>query len=94
VKILATYAAVMRRSAGAELTTEIRTIRKIQSTTQWRSTTMTEPTKEYWQAKADLCRATALKKLEEADAPEAMRNLERMVYALSRVGITNEREGE
>ena len=55
---------------------------------------MTEPTKEYWQAKADLCRATALKKLEEADAPEAMRNLERMVYALSRVGITNEREGK
>jgi hypothetical protein len=55
---------------------------------------MTEPTKEYWQAKADLCRATALRQLEEADAPEAMRNLERMVYALSRVGITNEREGE
>lgn len=55
---------------------------------------MTEPTKEYWQAKADLCRATALKQLEEADAPEAMRNLERMVYALSRVGIENKREGE
>ncbi len=55
---------------------------------------MSEPTKEYWQAKADLCRATALKQLEEADAPEAMRNLERMVYALSRVGIENKREGE
>jgi len=50
-----------------------------------------EPTKEYWQAKADLCKATALKQLEEADAPEAMRNLERMVYALSRVkGFGNE----
>lgn len=46
---------------------------------------MSEATKEYWQAKADLCKATALKQLEEADAPEAMRNLERMVYALSRL---------
>ncbi len=55
---------------------------------------MTEPTKEYWQAKADLCRATALKQLEGADAPAAMRNLERMVYALSRVGIENKGEGE
>jgi hypothetical protein len=53
---------------------------------------MTEPTKEYWQAKADLCKATALKQLEDANSYEAMRNLERMVYALSRVGITNERE--
>jgi hypothetical protein len=53
---------------------------------------MTEPTKEYWQAKADLCKATALKQLEDLNSYEAMRNLERMVYALSRVGITNERE--
>jgi hypothetical protein len=52
---------------------------------------MFEPTKEYWQAKADLCKATALKQLEEADSAEAMRNLERMVYALSRVrGFNNE----
>jgi hypothetical protein len=55
---------------------------------------MNEPTKEYWQAKADLCKETALKQLEEADAPNAMRNLERMVYALSRVGIENEGEGK
>jgi len=55
---------------------------------------MFEPTKEYWQAKADLCKATALQQLEEADSREAMRNLERMVYALSRVGIENEREGK
>jgi hypothetical protein len=55
---------------------------------------MTEPTKEYWQAKADLCKATALKQLEEADSAGAMRNLERMVYALSRVGIENKREAE
>jgi len=55
---------------------------------------VTEPTKEYWQAKADLCKATALKQLEDLNSYEAMKNLERMVYALSRVGITNEREGE
>ena len=53
---------------------------------------MSNPTKEYWQAKADLCKSTALKQLEDADASEAMRNLERMVYALSRVeGFNNER---
>jgi hypothetical protein len=55
---------------------------------------MYEPTKEYWQAKADLCKATALKQLEDLNSYEAMKNLERMVYALSRVGITNEREGK
>ena len=52
---------------------------------------MSEPTKEYWQAKADLCQQTALKQLEGADAPAAMKNLERMVYALSRVeGFKND----
>jgi hypothetical protein len=53
---------------------------------------MTEPTREYWQAKADLCKATALKQLEDLNSYEAMKNLERMVYALSRIGITNNRE--
>jgi hypothetical protein len=53
-----------------------------------------EPTKEYWQAKADLCKATALQQLEDLNSYDAMRNLERMVYALSRVGINNEKEGE
>ena len=55
---------------------------------------MTEPTKEYWQAKAQLCEKVALDQLMNLDTPNAMRNLERMVYALSRVGITNEKEGE
>jgi hypothetical protein len=59
-----------------------------------RGKNMSEPTKEYWQAKADLCKATALQQLEDLNSYEAMKNLERMVYALSRVGITNEREGE
>lgn len=55
---------------------------------------MTEPTKEYWQAKAQLCEKVALEQLMNLDTPNAMKNLERMVYALSRVGITNEREGK
>jgi hypothetical protein len=55
---------------------------------------MSEPTKEYWQAKAQLCEKVALDQLMNLDTANAMKNLERMVYALSRVGITNEREGK
>jgi hypothetical protein len=55
---------------------------------------VSEPTKEYWQAKAQLCEKVALDQLMNLDTANAMKNLERMVYALSRVGITNEREGE
>ena len=56
---------------------------------------MSEPTKEYWQAKAQLCEKVAMDQLLKADSAGAMRNLERMVYALSRVeGFNNEREGE
>ena len=53
--------------------------------------TMSEPTKEYWQAKAQLCEKVAMDQLLQADVPNAMKNLERMVYALSRVeGFNNE----
>ena len=55
---------------------------------------MNEPTKEYWQAKAQLCEKVAMDQLLNADSAGAMRNLERMVYALSRVGIENEKEGK
>ena len=55
---------------------------------------MSEPTKEHWQANAQMCERVAMDQLLNADAANAMKNLERMVYALSRVGITNEREGE
>jgi len=57
---------------------------------------MSEPTKEYWQAKAQLCEKVAMDQLLNADSARAMRNLERMVYALSRVEgiVTNEREGK
>ena len=52
---------------------------------------MSEPTKEYWQAKAQLCEKVAMDQLLQADVPNAMRNLERMVYALSRVeGFNND----
>jgi len=40
------------------------------------------------------CEKVAMDQLLQADAANAMKNLERMVYALSRVGITNEREGK
>jgi len=52
---------------------------------------VSEPTKEYWQAKAQLCEKVAMDQLLQADVGNAMRNLERMVYALSRVeGFNNE----
>lgn len=54
---------------------------------------MTEPTKEYWQAKAQLCEKVAQEQLMNLDTLGAMRNLERMVYALSRVDGFK-REGE
>lgn len=55
---------------------------------------MTNPTKEYWQAKAQLCERVAMDQLLQADTGNAMRNLERMVYALSRVEGIVTREGE
>ena len=55
---------------------------------------MSEPTKEYWQAKAQLCEKVAMDQLLQADTGNAMRNLERMVYALSKVEGIVTREGE
>lgn len=46
--------------------------------------------KEYWQAKADLCEEVAIKQLNDLDVGNAMKNLERMVYALSKAGIEKE----
>lgn len=47
---------------------------------------MSEPTKEYWSAKADLCRDLAIKQIEDKDTEkEAGMNLMRMTYALSMV---------
>lgn len=56
---------------------------------------MSEPTIEYWQAKAELCRQTAEDQLMDLDTKNAMRNIQRMVYALSKVEgiVTKEKEG-
>ena len=49
---------------------------------------MSEPTVEYWRAKAELCRDIALVQIEDEDEDiqkKAGMNLMRMVYALSMV---------
>jgi len=47
---------------------------------------MTEPTVEYWKAKAELCRNLALMQVQDEEMEkEAGMNLMRMVYALSMV---------
>jgi hypothetical protein len=52
---------------------------------------MTEPTVDYWRAKAELCRNLALVQSQDEDMQkEAGMNLMRMVYALSMVDTFNE----
>ena len=52
---------------------------------------MSEPTVDYWKAKAELCRDLALIQIEdEATEKEAGMNLMRMVHALSMVDTYNE----
>jgi hypothetical protein len=52
---------------------------------------MSEPTVEYWRAKADLCRDLALIQIEDEETEkEAGMNLMRMTYALSMVDAFNE----
>jgi hypothetical protein len=51
--------------------------------------------KEYWQAKAELCRDLALIQIEDEDTEkEAGMNLMRMTYALSMVDAYSEGKGE
>ena len=51
--------------------------------------------KEYWQAKADLCRDLALMQIQEEETEkEAGMNLMRMTYALSMVDTYTEGKGE
>jgi hypothetical protein len=51
--------------------------------------------KEYWQAKAELCRDLALIQIQEEETEkEAGMNLMRMTYALSMVDIYSEGQGE
>ena len=51
---------------------------------------MSDPTVEYWQAKADLCREQAIQEMVEGESALAAKNLLRMVNALSMVGIIND----
>jgi hypothetical protein len=53
---------------------------------------MSKPTKEYYQAKADLCRDLAIKQMVEGDAKEAGANLIRMVNALNELNLINYKE--
>ena len=49
-------------------------------------------TKEYYQAKADLCRDLAVKQMVEGDSKKAGENLIRMVNALNELNLINYRE--
>ena len=48
--------------------------------------------KEYYQAKADLCRNLAIKQMVEGEAGEAGKNLIRMVNALNEINLINHKE--
>ena len=50
--------------------------------------------KEYYQAKADLCRDLAVKQMVEGDSKEAGKNLLRMVNALTMVSLIEQKEGK
>ena len=53
---------------------------------------MSKPTKEYYQAKADLCKGLAINAMVEGNAKEAGDNLMRMVRALTEINIINHEE--
>jgi hypothetical protein len=56
-----------------------------------RGTLMSEPTVDYWRAKAQLCQDLAILQVQdEKTEKEAGMNLMRMVYALSMVDTFNE----
>lgn len=55
---------------------------------------MSEPTKEYWEAKAKLCQDTAVKQVEEGDIKNAIKNLERANRAIYRLFGIQEEEGD
>ena len=48
--------------------------------------------KEYYQAKADLCRDLAVKQMVEGESKEAGANLMRMVRALTEINLINYKE--
>jgi hypothetical protein len=55
---------------------------------------MSKPNKEYYQAKADLCRDLAIRQMVEGGSGEAGKNLLRMVNALNELNLITYREGK
>jgi hypothetical protein len=55
---------------------------------------MSKPNKEYYQAKADLCRDLAIRQMVEGDSGQAGKNLLRMVNALNELNLITYREGK
>ena len=55
---------------------------------------MTKPTKEYYEAKANLCRDLFVKQVADGDTKEAGANLIRMVNALNELNLINYKEGK
>ena len=53
---------------------------------------MSKPTKEYLQAKADLCKGLAINAMVEGNAKEAGDNLMRMVRALTEISLIEHRK--
>ena len=50
------------------------------------------PNREYYQAKADLCRSLAIKQMVEGEPKKAGENLIRMVNALNEINLINYKE--
>lgn len=50
--------------------------------------------KEYWQAKAELCRKVGIEQLMAGDIPNGNRNLKRMVRAMEEINLIKANEGE
>ena len=48
--------------------------------------------KEYYQAKADLCRSLAIRQMTEGESKKAGENLIRMVNALNEINLINYKE--
>ena len=50
--------------------------------------------KEYWQAKAEVCRQVGIEQLMAGDIPNGTRNLKRMVRAMEEINLIKANEGE
>ena len=50
--------------------------------------------KEYWQAKADVCRKVGIEQLMAGDIPNGTRNLKRMVRAMEEINLLKAQEDE